>query len=202
MTKNPSAPWQPVNSEKLAKQFSKLGWSGFWLQLVLLAVSVSLLMYVLFLGSPESAQSKGIHLGNYLSYGSLIVLVFTTLWFLRYARLGNRIADPATRPPQESVLKTLWIGLWACCLGVFFSMLLMFSAVGRLLFVLLSNPQTGIQIAPGPGGDPLLSLSAIDAVSMTSLLIVLSAELIVLGLTLWLLFRASRTSTADEKAPA
>jgi hypothetical protein len=66
MTRNPSALWQPVNSEKLAKQFSKLGWSGFWLQLVLLAVSVFLLIYVVFLSSPESAQSKGIHLGNYL----------------------------------------------------------------------------------------------------------------------------------------
>jgi hypothetical protein len=202
MTKKPSAPWQPVNPETLAKQFSKLGWMGFWLQFVLLAITVFLLFYVLFLSSPDSAQSKGIDLGNYLSYGSLVVLVFTTLWFLRYTRVGNRIADPATRPPQASVLKTLWIGLWACSLGVFFSMLLLFSAVGRLLFVLLSNPQTGIQLAPGPGGDPLMSLSAIDAVSMTSLLVVLSAELIVLGLTLWLLFRASRTSTKDAKAPA
>ena len=71
-------------------------------------------------------------------------------------------------------------------------MLLLFGAVGRLLFILLANPQTGIQIAPGPGGDPVRSLSAIDAVSLKSLLIVLSAELIVLGFTLWLLFRTTR----------
>jgi len=113
MTKKPSTLWQPANPEKLAKQFSKLGWIGFWLQLALLAIPVFLLVYVLFLSSPDSAQAKGINLGNYLSYGSLLVMVFTTLWFLRYARLGKRIPDPQTRPPQTKVMKTLWIGLWA-----------------------------------------------------------------------------------------
>ena len=192
MTNNPSATWQPANPESLAKRFTSLGWIGVWLQVVLLAIPVFLLVYVLFLSSPESAQRKSIDLGNYLSYGSLLVMVFTTFWFYRYTRLGKRIADPSTRPPQASVLKTLWIGLWACALGIFFSMLLMFSAVGRLLFVLLANPQTGLMIAPAPGADPVLSLSAIDAISMTSLLIILCAELIVMGMTLWLLFRSSR----------
>jgi hypothetical protein len=202
MTNQPSTPWQPDKPEKLAKQFSRLGWLGFWLQLALLAIPVVLLIYILFLSSPDSAQQRGIELGNYLSIGSLVVMVFTTFWFFRYTRVGKRIADPELRPTQESVLRTLWIGLWACCVGIFFSMLLMFSAVGRLLFVLMSNPQTGIQLAPGPGGDPLLSLSAVDAVSMTSLLVILSAELLVLGLTLWLLFRASRQPAEKKKARA
>ena len=99
-------------------------------------------------------------------------------------------------------MRTLWIGLWAGCLGIFFSLLLMFSAVGRFLFILLANPQTGIQIAPGPGGDPLLSLSAIDALSLTSLLVILTAELIVLGLTLWLIFRTSKPAAASAARPA
>jgi hypothetical protein len=196
MTNNASETWQPAKPESLAKRFRQLGWLGFWLQLGLLAIPVGLLVYVLLLRTPDTARHMGIDLGNYLSYGSLLVMVFTTFWFYRYTRLGKRIADPATRPSQESVLKTLWIGLGACCLGIFFSMLLMFSAVGRLLFVLLANPQTGLQIAPAPGGDPVLSLSAIDAVSLTSLLIILCAELIVSGFTLWLLFRASRPAKA------
>jgi hypothetical protein len=122
-------------------------------------------------------------------------MAFTTFWFFRYTRLGKRIGDPELRPPQSSVMRTLWVGLWAGCLGIFFSMLLMMSAVGRWLFILLANPQTGMMIAPAKGGDPAASLSAIDAVSLTSLLIILFAELIVLGFTLTLLFRASRSST-------
>jgi hypothetical protein len=199
MPNNPNAQWQPSNPESLAKRFKSLGWIGFWTQLILLTIPIALLGYVIVISGPDSAQRKGIDLGNYLSYGSLLVMLFTTFWFYRYTRLGNRIADADTRPSQSAVLRTLWIGLWASCLGIFFSLLLMFSAVGRFLFILLANPQTGIQIAPGPGGDPLRSLSAIDAVSLMSLLVILSAELMVLSFTLWLMFRTTRPSSAETE---
>ena len=200
MQNNPSTPWQPANPERLAKQFSRLGWIGFWIQFALLAVPIVLLVYVLFVSSPESAQRRGIDLSNYLSFGSLLVMVFTTFWFYRYTRLGKRIADPELRPPQSSALRTLWIGLWAGCLGIFFSMLLLLSAVGRMLFVLMANPQTGMQIAQGLGTDPTKSLSAMDAVSLTSLLFLLTAELLVLTFSLWLLFRTTRPSAAIADA--
>jgi len=150
--------------------------------------------------SPESAQRRCIDLSNYLSYGSLLVMVFTTFWFYRYTRLGKRIADPDLRPPQSSALRTLWIGLWAGCLGIFFSMLLLLNAVGRMLFVLMANPQTGMQIAQGLGTDPTKSLSAMDAVSLTVLLVLLTAELLVLTFSLWLLFRTTRPSAAIAEA--
>ena len=200
MQNNLSTPWQPANPDRLAKQFSRLGWIGFWIQFALLAVPIVLLVYVLFVSSSESAQRRGIDLSNYLSFGSLLVMVFTTFWFYRYTRLGKRIADPALRPPQSSALRTLWIGLWAGCLGIFFSMLLLLSAVGRMLFVLMANPQTGMQIAQSLGTDPTKSLSAMDAVSLTSLLFLLTAELLVLAFSLWLLFRTTRPSAAIAEA--
>jgi hypothetical protein len=200
MHNNLSTRWQPANPERLAKQFSRLGWIGFWIQFALLAVPIILLVYVLFVSSPESAQRRGIDLSNYLSFGSLLVMVFTTFWFYRYTRLGKRIADPELRPPQSSALRTLWIGLWAGCLGIFFSMLLLLSAVGRMLFVLMANPQTGMQIAQGLGTDPTKSLSAMDAVSLTSLLFLLTAELLVLTFSLLLLFRTTRPSAAIAEA--
>ena len=198
MQNNLSTPWQPANPDRLAKQFSRLGWIGFWIQFALLAIPIVLLVYVLFVSSPESAQRRGIDLSNYLSFGSLLVMVFTTFWFYRYTRLGKRIADPALRPPQSSALRTLWIGLWAGCLGIFFSMLLLLSAVGRMLFVLMANPQTGMQIAQSLGTDPTKSLSAMDAVSLASLLFLLTAELLVLTFSLWLLFRTTRPSAAAD----
>jgi hypothetical protein len=170
------------------------------MQVVLLVIPVFLLVYVLFLSSPESAERRGIDLSNYLSNGSLLVMLFTTFWFLRYTRLGKRIADSELCPPQSSVVRTLWIGLWAGCLGIFFSVLLLINAVGRLLFVLMANPQTGIQIAQSLGADPTKSLSAMDAASLTSLLFVLTAELIVLTFSLWLLFRTTRASAKTARA--
>lgn len=196
MSENTKTPWLPSNSESLARQFSRLGWIGFWIQVVLIAVPILLLIYVMFFSGPDSAQSKGIDLSNYLSYGGLLVMLFTTLWFYRYTRLASRITDPDLRPSLSSVTRTLWVGLWASFLGIIFSMLLLLSAVTRLLFVLMTMPQTGIPIAAISGADPTRTLSAIDALSLTSLLMMLTAEFIVLAFTLWLLFQVSRP--ADE----
>jgi hypothetical protein len=195
------AQWQPSNPESLAKQFSRLGWIGFWLQLALVCIPILLLIYVLFFSRSESGQRLGIDLSDYLSYGSLLVMVFTTFWFYRYTRLAKRIPDPELRPPQSSVMKILWIGLWASCLGILFSMLLLISEVGQVLFVLMSTPLTGIPIATSLGsGDPLQTLSSMDAVSLTSLLFTLTAELILLAFTLWLLFRLTRPSSEVAEA--
>jgi hypothetical protein len=190
--------WQQPDPERLARQFSRLGWIGFWTQLVLIALPILLLLYVLVAGTPGSAQRRGIDLSNYLSYGGLIMTAFTTVWFYRYTRLAKRIADPELCPPQSSVVKTLWIGLWAGGLGILFSMILLINASGRFLFVLLTTPQTGIPFAAAGGGDPAKTLSAIDAVSLFSLVLILAAELIVLAFSLWLLFRVTRRS--DEMA--
>ena len=152
MPKNLTASWHPSNPESLAKQFSRLGWIGFWIQLALLSFPILLLIYVVLFSSPESAQRRGIDLSNYLSHGGLLVMLFATFCFYRYTRVAARIADPGSRPPSSSVLRTLWLGLWASCLGILFSMLLLMSAVGRVLLVLLGTAQTGIPIAPALGG--------------------------------------------------
>ena len=198
MSENMRAQWQPSNPESLARQFARLGWTGFWIQLALITIPILLLGYVMFFSVPESAQNKGIDLGNYLSYGGLMVMLFTILWFYRYTRLGSRIADPGLRPSQSSVIHTLWIGMWASCLGIVFSMLLLLRAVARLLFVLMTMPQTGIPIAAVSGGDGARTLSAIDAASLTSLLIMLTAEFIVLIFTLWLFFKVTRPSNENS----
>ena len=63
----------------------------------------------------------------------------------------------------------------------------------------MANPQTGIQIAQSLGGDPTKSLSAMNAASLTSLLFLLTAELLVLTFSLWLLFKTTKpTSTKAE----
>lgn len=193
MNEHETATWPPESPSGLAAQFKRLGWIGFWVQLAMLLVPVGLLLYVLLGRDPMSAHRKGIDLGNYLSYGSLLVAAFTTFWFWRYTRLARQIADPTTCPPQAKVTGVLWVGLWAGAIGVFFSMLLLLGASLRLLSTLLANPQTGMMVAPGPGGDPSLSISAFDGISLTALVLILAAELVVMAFTLWLLFRTTRT---------
>ena len=194
MSNTVTAQWRPSKPESLARQFSRLGWIGFWMQLAMVVIPIALLIYVFFFSSPESTQRRGIELTNYMSYGGLLVMLFTIVWFYRYTRLARRIADPELRPPQASLIRTLWIGLWASCLGIACSMLLMMNAVWRMLMVLLATPQTGLAISAPMGGDPVATLSALDAMSMTVLLVILTAELVLLAFTLWLLFRVIRPS--------
>jgi hypothetical protein len=133
--------------------------------------------------------ANGIGFTNLISLASSLVMIFTTYWFYRYMRLGERIRDPARFPPQSAAVSTLWVGFWAGCLGIALSLLLLLAAAWRILYVLLANPQTGMLVAPNLGGtNPTYSISAIDAVSLMSNVINLGAELLVLGLTLWLLF--------------
>ncbi len=200
MSTNISAGWQPSNPARLSKHFSRLGWLGFWIQAVLLVIPVLLLVYVLFVTSPESAQQRGIDLSNYFSFGNLLVMLFTTFWFYRYTRLGKRIVDPDGRPPEATVTRTLWIGIWASCLGILFSMVLMMNKVGWLRFVLLATPQTGIPVTAPIGGDPATTLSAIDAIGLATLLKTLTGELIVLAFSLWLLFRVTRPGGETTEA--
>lgn len=201
MAKDLEAKPKPSNPESLAKHFLRLGWTGFWMQLALLLIPIVLLLYVIFIGSPESVQRKGIDLSNYLSFGSLVIMLFTTFWFYRYTRLAKKMVQPDTCPSRSSVMRTLWIGLGASSLGIFFSMILMMRAVFRLLFIVLATPQTGVPFA-APGGDPSNILTAFDVVSLTSLLLILTAELIVLAFSLWILFRATRPSSANRDATA
>lgn len=193
-----SAEWTQADRDVLAARFWRWGWAGFFIQLALLAVPILLAVYVLVPNATSGQAVKSIDLRNYLSYGSLFIMLFTTYWFFRYTRLAQRIKDPAQSPSQSSIVSTLWVGLWAGGLGIVFSMLLLFGAAWRLLSVLLGNPQTGIMVAPSLGDNPTGSISAIDAVSLTSLLVMLAAELMVFAMTLWLLFKVTRLVYASQ----
>jgi hypothetical protein len=201
MSNNSVEHWQPPNPERLAKHFTRLGWLGFWIQLILLTIPVFLVIYALFFSSPESAQRKGIDLTHYLSYISLLLMVFTIFWLFRYTRMGKRIADPEQRPSQSGVMRMLWTGLLVSGLAVFDSLLLLMNAVGRMLFVLLATPQTGIALTPIAGeGNPRGTLSAIDAISLSTLVVLLTAELIVMGFTLWLIFKTTQPPAEHDDA--
>lgn len=193
---------QPIAyPEQLSRDFSRLGTLGFWIQIVLLIIPLALLLYVLVLRTPGPNGTSSVGFMNYLSIGSLALLIFTTFWFYRYIGLAKKIADPSRRPSRDSVTNTIWIGIWAGCIGICFSMILLFNTVGQLLIALLSLPP-GVVIAPSDAAGSTGFVTAADAVTLLSVIIVLTAELIVLGLSIWLLFQATRTPKAVPSTTA
>lgn len=179
-----------ISSDKVAKSFIRLGWIGFWVQLVLAIIPLFLLGYLVF-GKATGATAR-LDLTDYLALLGLVVLGFTTLWSLRYAGLGKRMADPNRRPLKSKLAKVLRIGVWASALGIAISLVLLFAEVLRLLFLFMTAPQGGVPVVQTQVDNRTDWVSAIDVVSLLADLCTLTGELMVLGFTLWLLYRVSR----------
>ena len=179
-----------ITLEKLARSFARLGWTGFWVQLFLAIIPIFLFVY--FLVNKVTGNAVGLDFTDYLALVGLLVLGFTTLWSLRYALLSKQIANPEKRPPRASLNRVLWIGVWASACGIAISLVLMFVEVLRLLFLFLTAPQGGVPVVQTQAENRTAWVSAIDVVSLLAELCTLTGELMVLGFTLWLLFRVAR----------
>jgi len=188
MSDEPAPEWTPETRQRIGERFTSLGKVGFFVQIALLSVPTMFALYMFLLSRGSRSGESPIGFANLISFGSSLVMIFTTYWFYRYIRMGERIKNPMQSPSRAVAVRTLWIGFWAGCLGIVFSLLLLFAAAWRLMFVLLTNPQTGMLVAPTLGTNPTYTISAIDVVSLTSNIANLAAEFVVIGLTLWLLF--------------
>src|SRR5262245_14258582 len=180
----------------LAETFARFGWVGFWMQIAIGAIPVGLVLYAVVFGRGSSGATRtALTLVQYLTIISLLVLVFTTVWFYRYTRLAKRIADPEHRPAQSSVQRAAWIGIAASTVGIVFSLIIMLLEAIQLLVYFLRTPQAGVPVVQTTAG-PASWVSAADIVSLLALIGTLSVEIGVLALGLWLLFR-SMTASAE-----
>ena len=73
------------------------------------------------------------------------------------------------------------------------SVLLLVIEVVRLLFLFLKAPQAGVPVIRTETDQRTAWVSAIDVVSLLADLCTLIGELVVIGITLWLLFRITRS---------
>lgn len=182
--------WVEDKRSGVAKSLKLFGSIGFWVQLVFLIVVLLLGGYTLTVGGSGNRAT----LGNMLAFLVLALPVFTTYWCRRYEQTGKQMAGGSDKPAPQSLKRTLWIGVWAGTIGAAASLLSLFGAASALLFTMLANPQVGIQVSPATGAATSYTISAIDAVSIMSLLLTLTAELLVVFISLRLFFLTVRAS--------
>lgn len=192
---------------KLANAFRRLGRIGFWLQLAIGSIPVALLIYAIMFGGNDGIGTRGrFALLEYLTIGSLLLLAFTTIWFYRYTRLANRIAEPGRGPSTTSIQRTAWIGVAASTLSIVFSAFVMMFEVTQLLLYFLRAPQAGVPVFQTTSGGPTSWVSAGDILGLMGLIVTMSVEVVILALSLWLLFLtttlSARTRPAHENRPA
>jgi hypothetical protein len=174
------------DEERIAGKFRRYGWLGVWIQAVLGILPLAMLCYILL----KKTTNSGVMLGfmDYLALVGLAILAFTTFWSYRYTRLARRIADPGLRPEWTLVVKTLRVGIWASCIGIVVSLLLLIIEVFRLLFLFLKTPQAGVPVIRTEAENRAAWVSAIDVVSLLAEVCTLVGELLVVAFALWLLF--------------
>ena len=191
-----------VDPEHVARPLARLGWIAFWLQIALSILPILLLLYVVLRTPPPSGSGRGVDIREYVAFGSLLVLIFTTWWCYRYTRLAERMRTPGSQPSSASVIRALWIGVWASCVGAFLSVLLLLTAVGRLLFIFMLAPQGGVPVFQTSPEDRARWVSAIDMVDLLTIVFTITAEWIVLFFSLWLLARMLRFAMGYDRACA
>ena len=181
----------PSVRDSLANAFSRLGWAGFWIQIAIGIVPLTLIIYA---QSTGATTRRGLLLVGYLTIAGFLVLIFTTVWFYRYTRLAQRISNSTLRPSLFLVQKAAWIGVASSVLGVVFSMLVILFEVAQLLMYFLRAPQAGVPAVQTTGGGQASWVSAVDMMHLMALVVTTFGEFIVLAFSLWLLFRTTLPS--------
>ena len=181
----------PSVRDSLANAFSRLGWTGFWIQIVIGIVPLALIIYA---QSTGGTTRRGLLLVGYLTIAGFLVLIFTTVWFYRYTRLAQRISNSTLRPSLFLVQKAAWIGVASSALGVVFSMLIILFEVAQLLIYFLRAPQAGVPAVQTTGGGQASWVSAVDMMHLMALVVTTFGEFTVLAFSLWLLFRTTLPS--------
>src|SRR6516162_8462654 len=139
----------PSVSDSIANAFSRLGWTGFWIQIVIGIVPLTLIIYA---QSTGGTTRRGLLLVGYLTIAGFLVLIFTTVWFYRYTRLAQRISNSTLRPSLFLVQKAAWVRVASSFLGVVFLMLVILFEVAQLLVFFLRSPQAGVPAVQTTGG--------------------------------------------------
>ena len=181
----------PSVRDSLANAFSRLGWTGFWIQIAIGIVPLTLIIYA---QSTGATTRRGLLLVGYLTIAGFLVLIFTTVWFYRYTRLAERISNSTLRPSLFLVQKAAWIGVASSALGIVFSMLVILFEVAQLLIYFLRAPQAGVPVIQTTGGGQASWVSAADIMHLMALIVTTFGEFTVLVFSLWLLFRTTLPS--------
>ncbi|MEM8570480.1 MAG: DUF3611 family protein [Pseudomonadota bacterium] len=193
LEKSMDSVWIEDRIGSLGASLQRLGTLAFWVQLVFLVVVVLLSAYTLTVTGGLRATT-----GNFLAFLALALPIFTTYWVKRYAGTGKEMTEGGCLPSVSGLKRQLWTGVWAGTIGSGASLVSLFGAASALLFTMLANPQIGIQVSPATGTAGVYTISAIDGVSIMTLLLTLTAELLVIFVSLRLIFLTEYASQADS----
>ena len=184
---------------RLGQRFRRVGWFGFWVQIVLGAVPVALGIWFYLLSPNVNLPGGRFPLVSLLATTVLLILLCTTVLFFYYTRIGRRLEQGTSRWTRPRLRGLVRFGLAASGISVLFSSIVMIGEITHMLLTFLEFPQGGVPVIQTTVADSTW-ISALDVLSLLALSLSVSAEILILGLGLWLMY--SLTRTAPAVAPA
>jgi hypothetical protein len=184
---------------RLGQRFRRVGWLGFWLQIVLGGVPVVLGTWFYLLSPNVNMPGGRLPLVSLLAMTVLLILVFTTILFFYYTRVGRRLEAGTSRWTRPRLKGLVRMGLAASGISVLFSSVVMIGEITHMLLTFLEFPQGGVPVIQTTVADSTW-ISALDVLSLLALSLSVSAEIVILGLGLWLMYWLTRAAPAVAPA--
>lgn len=172
--------------EKIASTFRNLGWSGFWIELILAAIGTAILIFAIADSSFNINTLKS-GFGFFSALGGIIALGFGVYWNFGYLRIAKRLKDSeASRHlSKKEVVKTLQNGVIIHWVGMLLTLLSAQTIVGALLLKVLSLPQ-GLVIS-----QVNRLIEPLDIFVVQASICLITAQFVGIAISFWLLKRIS-----------
>ncbi len=180
----------PQAVRKIAAQLRRVGWTGFWLQLVLAVVSSLIFLFALPFAS-AGAANPGTGGSLLFAVGGLLVLYGSTYWSFRYVLTSRRLKNPDLRPKKAETIQLVQWGLLASTLGMGSSVLGAESIGGTLLGKSLSSVTSFALFSPDALSKIIQPLDIFIVLANTH---TITAHFIGIVGSLWLLNQLNKQS--------
>ena len=191
-----------LDIQRISAALRRLGWLRLWAQVLLAVVVLGVLLFNNIGGRMAANSSRALGLGPGLSLTTLaFFLLIWSIWQSGLLIRCGRALDAPVRPSKGETSRLIKRGILADLAGLTLAVLGYQSLAGSLC-IQASQQVPGffgaqIQMAPGTAGRVVgLPITSIEMFSVLGNTQVLFGHLIGLWISLWLLQRIHRSSTA------
>jgi hypothetical protein len=169
--------------QQVATALYKLGWIGFWVQLVLTLVSGIILLFAILDPNLNLNLKSGLSLLSTVGGGA--ALGFSIYWFFRYTRFSKRLeaSHPTPPPSRKETIRVLQVGMFINLVGMLLILLGIEIIVGVLLVKTLSFPEGAALYRSNQLIEPL------DIFVVQANINLIVAQFVGIGVPAWLINR-------------
>ena len=183
--------------EQIARNCRRLGWLGFWLQVLLGLIPLLVVLGLVLTRLGQWPQGL-FSLGFWLALLCLGFLVFGTFWSYRYTRLAARLETTDIRPSKSGVKRALLIGLLTNLAVMIMAVLIALGQVSQLTLRMLRIPQGATVITPDQAIAQGALVSPSNMLAIQALVHAIAAGLVGVVVALLLIQQVSRHRNAPD----